>query len=201
MSVFQSELDYLNNVTSNIQTQLDAKPGIALFKYEDADTLKMSGISTSTTASIFGTNGVAVEASTTYLVEGTIFFTAAVVGTSATHAIGWGSPSGAATVTRNSWYWDYNSSTSALTAAAATSGVKRTGTTTFAPLNTITMTGTHLFRGEFTGIVTFNAAGNFTPRVTVTPTSASVDFTVNQGSYIQLTKLATGSTLSNGTWA
>ena len=190
----------ISDVT-NLQTTLDSKENEALFKYEDADTLKMSSISTSTTASVFGTNGVAVEGSTTYFVEGVIFFTAGVVGTSATHSLGWGSPSGAATVTRNSIFWDYNSSTTALTTAAATSGVKRTGSTTFQPLNTITMTGTHLFRGAFSGLITFNAAGNFTPRLTVTPTSASVDLTVNQGSFIKLTKVATGATLTNGTWA
>jgi hypothetical protein len=186
---------------TEVNNLINGKENEALFKYEDSDTLKMSSISTSTTASIFGTNGLAVEGSTTYFVEGVIFFTAGVVGTSATHSLGWGSPSGAATVTRNSIYWDYNSSTTGLTLAAATSGVKRTGSTTFQPLNTITMTGTHLFRGAFTGLITFNAAGNFTPRLTVTPTSASVDLTVNQGSFIKLTKVATGSTLTNGTWA
>jgi hypothetical protein len=61
------------------------------------------------------------------------------------------------------------------------------------------MTGTHLFRGNFYGIVEFNAAGNFTPRITVTPTSSSVDLTINTGSYIKLQKL--GTTNTNGTWA
>jgi hypothetical protein len=79
------------------------------------------------------------------------------------------------------------------------SGVRRPGTTTFQPLNTLTMTGTHLFRGQFFGIVEFNAAGNFTPRITVTPTSASVDLTINSGSYIKLQKL--GTTNTNGTWS
>ncbi len=200
-TITTTELGYLNNVTSNIQTQINAKPDLELFKLEANDTLVMSSISTSTTASVFGTNGVAVEGNTLYLVEGVIYFTAGVVGTSATHTINWGSPSGAATVTRNQWWWNFNSSTTALATAGATTAVRRTGTTSFAALNTITMTGTHLFRGEFKGLVAFNAAGNFTPRVTVTPTSASVDLTINGGSYITLKKLGTGSTTSNGTWA
>jgi hypothetical protein len=194
-----TELGYLNGVTSNIQTQLDLKDAKDLYRFETADNTIMTGVSVSTTASVFGTNGVAVEASTAYLVEGVIYFTAAVVGTSATHSISWGSPSGAATVTRNTWLWDYNSSTTALNLSAAMSGVRRAGTTTFAALNTITMTGTHLFRGQFYGIVEFNAAGNFTPRITIAPTSASVDLTIGTGSYIKLKKL--GTTNTNGTWS
>jgi len=194
-----TELGYLNNVTSNIQTQLDGKDVKDLYRFETSDNLVMSSVGAATTASIFGTNGVAVEASTAYLVEGVIYFTAGVVGTSATHSISWGSPSSPATVTRNTWLWNYNSSTTALANAAAMSGVRRPGTTSFQPLNTITMTGTHLFRGNFYGIVEFNAAGNFTPRITVTPTSASVDLTINVGSYIKLKKL--GTTNTNGTWA
>jgi hypothetical protein len=194
-----TELGYLNGVTSNLQTQLDGKDVKELYRFETADNLIMSSVGSATTASVFGTNGVAVEASTAYLVEGVIYFTAGVVGTSATHIINWGSPSGAATVTRNNWLWDYNSSTTALNLAAAMSGVRRGGTTSFAALNTITMTGTHLFRGQFYGIVEFNAAGNFTPRITVTPTSASVDLTINSGSYIKLQKL--GTTNTNGTWS
>lgn len=194
-----TELGYLNGVTSNIQTQLDTKDVKELYRFETADNLIMSSVGSATTASVFGTNGVAVEAGTSYLVEGVIYFTAGVVGTSATHIINWGSPSGAATVTRNTWLWDYNSSTTALNIGAAMSGVRRAGTTSFAALNTITMTGTHLFRGQFYGIVEFNAAGNFTPRITVTPTSASVDLTINTGSYIKLQKL--GTTNTNGTWA
>jgi hypothetical protein len=194
-----TELGYLNGVTSNLQTQLDAKGVKELYRFETADNLIMSSVGSATTASVFGTNGVAVEASTAYLVEGVIYFTAGVVGTSATHIINWGSPSGAATVTRNTWLWNYNSSTTALNLAGAMSGVRRAGTTSFAALNTITMTGTHLFRGNFYGIVEFNAAGNFTPRITVTPTSSSVDLTINTGSYIKLQKL--GTTNTNGTWA
>ena len=173
----------------------------SLYRFETADIPLMSGVGAQTTASVFGTNGVAVEASTAYLVEGVIYFTASIVGTSATHSISWGSPSGAATVTRNVWLWDYNSSTTALATAAALSGVRRAGTTTFQPLNTITMTGTgsHLFRGYFYGIVEFNAAGNFTPRITITPTSSTVDLTINSGSYIKLQKL--GTTNRNGTWS
>ena len=194
-----TELGYLNGVTSAIQTQLDGKDVKELYRFETTDNLVMSSVGAQTTASVFGTNGVAVEASTAYLVQGVIYFTAGVVGTSATHSISWGSPSGAATVTRNTWLWNYNSSTTALSTAAAMSGVRRPGTTTFQPLNTITMTGTHLFRGTFFGIVEFNAAGNFTPRITVTPTSASVDLTINSGSYIKLQKL--GTTNTNGTWS
>lgn len=197
-SIDTTELGYLNGVTSNIQTQLNKNP-LELYRFETADSLVMSAVATSTTASVFGTNGVAVEAGTAYLVEGVIYFTAGVVGTSATHTISWGSPSGAATVTRNTWMWNYNSSTTLLANAAAISGVRRAGTTTFAALNTITMTGTHLFRGNFYGVVEFNAAGNFTPRITVTPTSASVDLTINAGSYIKLKKL--GTTNTNGTWS
>lgn len=196
-----TELGYLNGVTSGIQSQLDGKDVKDLYRFEISDNLIMSSVGAQTTASIFGTNGVAVEASTAYLVQGVIYFTAGVVGTSATHSLNWGSPSGAATVTRNSWLWDYNSSTTALNLSAAMSGVRRNGTTTFAALNTITMTGTHLFRGEFYGIVEFNAAGNFTPRITVTPTSATVDLTVNAGSYITLTKLGATGTQTYGTWA
>ena len=194
-----TELGYLNGVTSGIQSQLNAKAVPDLYRFETADNLVMSSVGAQTTASVFGTNGVAVEAGTAYLVEGVIYFTAGVVGTSATHSISWGSPSGAATVTRNMWLWDYNSSTTALATAAAMSGVRRSGTTSFAALNTITMTGTHLFRGQFYGIVEFNAAGNFTPRITVTPTSATVDLTINGGSYIKLQKL--GTTNTNGTWS
>jgi Phage tail repeat like len=194
-----TELGYLNGVTSGIQAQLDGKDVKELYRFETADNLIMSSVGSATTASVFGTNGVAVEAGTAYLVEGVIYFTAGVVGTSATHIINWGSPSGAATVTRNTWLWDYNSSTTALNLAAAMTGVRRAGTTSFAALNTITMTGTHLFRGQFYGIVEFNAAGNFTPRITVTPTSASVDLTINTGSYIKLQKL--GTTNTNGTWS
>ena len=195
-----TELGYLNGVTSNLQTQLDAKEVKNLYRFETVDpNLVMSGVGSQTTASVFGTNGVAVEAGTAYLVEGVIYFTAGVVGTSATHSISWGSPSGPATVTRNTWFWNYNSSAVALANAAAMSGVRRSGTTSFQPLNTITMTGTHLFRGAFHGIVEFNAAGNFTPRITVTPTSATVDLTINVGSYIKLQKL--GTTISNGTWS
>jgi collagen type VII alpha len=162
----------------------------------------------STTYSAFGTNGVALKASTAYEVECLLLLTTTATGTSGTPAtliITPGSPSGAAVPTENQLYYDYSASTTAQNLAAALSGVHRTGTTTFASLNTITIgTGTtNYVRALIKGIVRINTAGNFTIRLAYTGASTGSISAINlgAGSYLKLTELGSNTVTDLGTWA
>jgi Major tropism determinant N-terminal domain len=159
---------------------------------------------TAGTVSAFGTNGVALKAGTAYEVEMVLFIESVASSNSCTLIITPGSPSSPATPSSTELYYDYSSSTTVMTNAAALSGVRRTGTTTFPALNTITVaTGTtNYFRAFMKGIVDVDVAGNFTIRLAYTPgAGGSMVATVLAGSYLKITELGTEDITDIGTWA
>lgn len=159
---------------------------------------------TAGTVSAFGTNGVALKAATAYEVEMVLLLESVASSNSCTLVVTPGSPSGPATPSSSEFYYDYSSSTTVVTNAAALSGVLRTGTTTFPSLNTITIaTGTtNILRAFVKGIVDVSTAGNFTFRLAYTPgAGGSLVATILRGSYLKITELGTEDITDIGTWA
>jgi hypothetical protein len=161
----------------------------------------------STTYSAFGTNGISLAAGA-YEIDCLLLLTSVATGTSGTPAtlvITPGSPSGPAVPTENQLYYTYSASTTVLTNAAAVSGVHRTGTTSFASLNTITIgTGTTSYlRATVKGIVRIGTAGNFTFRLAYTgATTGSISaINLGAGSFLKVTPLGTQTITDIGTWA
>jgi hypothetical protein len=189
----------------------DTTPGRALvatpfYKIIATDNSSLINVSPGvpTTYSVFGTNGIALDTGVSYEVEMVLLLSASAVSNSSTLVITPGSPTGAATPSSSQLYYDYSASTTVMTNAAATSSVLRTGTTTFPALNTITIsTGTTQYVKAFMkGIINIATGGNFTIRMTFTPTSpGTVTGTVYAGSYLKITPLGSEAVTDVGTWA
>ena len=189
----------------------DTTPGRAListpfYKMISQDTTVQFNVSpgVATTYSAFGTNGIALDTGASYEVEMLLLLQASAASNSCTLVVTPGSPSGAATPSLSQLYYDYSDSTTAISNATATSGVLRTGTTTFPSLNTITIaTGTTRYLKAFMkGIIRVGTGGNFTIRLAFTPTSpGTVTGNVYGGSYLKITPLGIEGQTDVGTWA
>ena len=158
------------------------------------------------TVSAFGTNGINLDVGA-YEVEAVLYITNAATGTSGTPGtliITPGSPSGAAVPSSSQLYYTYAANTTVLSNASAVSGVRRSGTTTFPALNTITIAAgsTTYTRIFLKAIVRIATAGNFTLRLAYTgATSGNYTSVVNGGSYLKITPLGSEATTEIGTWA
>ena len=196
---------YVDIPTGDAGVATSLTPLIYMLNADSGTTTVSPG--SSTTISAFGTNGVALESGATYDIEMVLYLTlngTATSGTAATAIITPGSAASVATPSATYLYYDYSASTTVLTNAAATSGVRRAGTTTFPSLNTITIgTGTtSYFRGILKGTTRITTAGNFTIRIALTgATTGNLTAVVNAGSYLKLLKLGAEATTTIGTWA
>lgn len=173
-------------ISSDTTVQFNVAPGVA------------------TTYSAFGTNGISLDTGSSYEVEMLLMLQASAASNSSTLIITPGSPSSAATPSASQFYYDYSDSTTVISSATATSGVLRTGTTTFPSLNTITIaTGTTRYVKAFMkGIVRVGTGGNFTIRLAFAPTSpGTVTGNVYAGSYLKITPLGIEGATDIGTWA
>jgi hypothetical protein len=163
-------------ISSDTTVQFNVAPGVA------------------TTYSAFGTNGISLDTGSSYEVEMLLMLQASAASNSSTLIITPGSPSSAATPSASQFYYDYSDSTTVISSATATSGVLRTGTTTFPSLNTITIaTGTTRYVKAFMkGIVRVGTGGNFTIRLAFAPTSpGTVTGNIYAGSYLKICLLYT----------
>ena len=203
-TISTTELGYLNNATSNIQTQLDARKVPLYYMITGSNVTLFSGLTGTSTASVFGTTGTNLAVGS-YLVEGAVYIESATdASTTGTHSIFFGSSSGTAVPSETSMYLSYNSSTTAVGNAAALSGVRRLGTTTFPSLTltAIAAAATNVSKMQINSIVRIGTAGNFTVRYTATASGAgTINSVALPGSYLKITPISTQTATTVGTWA